>query len=197
MTPMTDTTNPANPLRELHRDIMNLPCKPYDGTDAYTHYCRGHRDARHAAAELVSAALSRLAEIEAGGEAVGDALADGFDGSRLHAGPNHSTIELWYDTEAQAVDAHKAINRAIDQALWRAVPHPAASPSQGWMPIETAPKDGEIVGAEWQSPGQGYPLELMTQTAFYRDGAWRYPSGVAWTPTHWMPLPASPAKEPI
>lgn len=41
----------------LHRDIMNLPCKAYDGTDAYTHYCRGHRDARHAAAELVLAAM--------------------------------------------------------------------------------------------------------------------------------------------
>jgi hypothetical protein len=37
---------------ELHAAIMNLPCKPYDGTDAHNHYCKGHRDARHAAAEL-------------------------------------------------------------------------------------------------------------------------------------------------
>lgn len=40
----------------LHGRIMNIPAKPYDGTDAYTHYCRGHRDARHAAAELAISA---------------------------------------------------------------------------------------------------------------------------------------------
>ena len=36
----------------LHGQVMNLQAKPYDGTDAHTHYCRGHKDARHAAAEL-------------------------------------------------------------------------------------------------------------------------------------------------
>jgi hypothetical protein len=40
---------------QLHAAIMNLPCKPYDGSDHYNAYARGHRDARHAAAELVSA----------------------------------------------------------------------------------------------------------------------------------------------
>lgn len=47
---------------DLHGKVMNLQAKPYDGTDAYTHYCRGHRDARHAAAEL---ALKADAVIEA------------------------------------------------------------------------------------------------------------------------------------
>ena len=55
-------TRGVAPLKDegeaLFSQIMNLPCKQYDGTDAYTHYCRGHRDARHAAAELVSAALA-------------------------------------------------------------------------------------------------------------------------------------------
>jgi ribA/ribD-fused uncharacterized protein len=48
-------------MTDLHAQIMNIPCKPYDGTDAYTHYCRGHRDARHAAAELASEALRAAA----------------------------------------------------------------------------------------------------------------------------------------
>jgi hypothetical protein len=52
-------TQPAPSVDELRQQIMNLPCKPYDGTDAYTHYCRGHRDARHAAADLVAAAATQ------------------------------------------------------------------------------------------------------------------------------------------
>jgi NTP pyrophosphatase (non-canonical NTP hydrolase) len=52
---MTDTTKSARELADsLHQQIMNLPCKPYDGTDAYTHYCAGHRDARHAAAAIAA-----------------------------------------------------------------------------------------------------------------------------------------------
>jgi hypothetical protein len=49
----------------LHRDIMNLPCKP----SAITHpdnlkwYRFGHREARHAAAELAAAASSGRSEL--------------------------------------------------------------------------------------------------------------------------------------
>jgi hypothetical protein len=52
---MTDTLPPL----DLHAAIMNLPCRVPDtlnGSQAYDYKC-GHRDARHAAAELVSAAL--------------------------------------------------------------------------------------------------------------------------------------------
>lgn len=41
----------------LHAAILSLPHKPYDGTDAYTHYCRGFSEACAAAAELVRATL--------------------------------------------------------------------------------------------------------------------------------------------
>ncbi len=47
----------------LHQQIMNLPCKTSE--NAYGAYERGHRDARHAAAELVLAAL----QIQTKGEA--------------------------------------------------------------------------------------------------------------------------------
>lgn len=43
--------------------------------------------------------------------------ARGFDGSSVRAGPNHSTIEIWFDTHEQAIDAHKAFNDLIEAAL--------------------------------------------------------------------------------
>jgi hypothetical protein len=43
-------------------------------------------------------------------------LAEGFDGSAVRPGPNHSTIEIWYDTEEQARAAHKVIRDLIDGA---------------------------------------------------------------------------------
>ena len=44
---------------ELHAEIMNLPCCPYrPEPDFVIGYKMGHRDARHAAAELVLASLA-------------------------------------------------------------------------------------------------------------------------------------------
>lgn len=51
-----------------------------------------------------------------------DALTDGFDGSAVRPGPNHSTIEIWYDTEAQANAARKVILELIDSAYGVALP---------------------------------------------------------------------------
>jgi len=52
----------------LHNLIMNLPCKPNSDNflDAGTllTYKYGHRDARHAAAELAIAADARIEELE-------------------------------------------------------------------------------------------------------------------------------------
>jgi hypothetical protein len=60
-----------------------------------------------------------------------------------------------------------------------------------WQPIETAPKDGSyILGYE----DQGLGIYRETQ---YENGRWvwfeiidGYLTG--WSPSHWMPLPASP-----
>lgn len=52
--PPTPADGPIN-AQDLHRRIMNLQAKPYDGTTTYDAYCRGHKDARHAAAEVAMA----------------------------------------------------------------------------------------------------------------------------------------------
>ena len=64
----------------------------------------------------------------------------------------------------------------------------------GWQPIETAPKDGSEILALWkrsQIQSNGYGV------VWFEDGSWRefdYECLVS-DPTHWMPLPAAPAKQ--
>jgi hypothetical protein len=57
-------------MSDLHQQIMNLPCKfeaawqtpsPSDWVEGYVN---GHRDTRHAAAELAAAQSSRIARLE-------------------------------------------------------------------------------------------------------------------------------------
>lgn len=59
-------TTSTDALRELESRIMNLPAPDYTGLLASPDYAAkiGHRDARHAAAELVVAALAALAQAE-------------------------------------------------------------------------------------------------------------------------------------
>jgi hypothetical protein len=57
-------TDPADPLQTLHRDVMNIPTRGPAGTIHTGDYLAGHRDARHAAAKLVSAALAALRAVE-------------------------------------------------------------------------------------------------------------------------------------
>jgi hypothetical protein len=42
---------------------------------------------------------------------------DGFDGSGVSEGPNHSTVELWFDTKEQADAAHEAFLDMMDGDL--------------------------------------------------------------------------------
>lgn len=60
------------------------------------------------------------------------------------------------------------------------------SPTPDWQPIETAPKDGEILG---------YMAGLIIVMEFCSESGWSDVNSGAYDihPTHWMPLPASPA----
>ncbi len=65
--------------------------------------------------------------------------------------------------------------------------------ASAWQPIETAPKDGEIL--IWVNIGSGYPVSSQWSdkkrhwtAPFFNDG---YPSV-----THWQPLPSPPTHQP-
>jgi hypothetical protein len=59
-----------------------------------------------------------------------------------------------------------------------------AAPAPAWQPIDTAPKDGDVLI---------YVTETDEQFVAYWDDCWRFaPNAKLKTPTHWMPLPAAP-----
>lgn len=61
-----------------------------------------------------------------------------------------------------------------------------------WQPIETAPKDGEVILVSHVFNDQIYWVEAAKQ----KHGAWFRPTGHAvHQPTHWMPLPSTEAIE--
>ncbi len=81
---------------------------------------------------------------------------------------------------------------------------------QGWMPIETAPKDGRpillfgdcrVTSGNWSAPSE--TPRIIYQDGFAPDTEWDEwePYWESWDggfteehpPTHWMPLPPPPA----
>lgn len=98
------------------------------------------------------------------------------------------TLEFAQDQQAHEIDWDIA-ERKINDALSTQVQDVA-----GWQPIETAPKDGSEILALWkrsQIQSNGYGV------VWFEDGSWHefdYECLVS-DPTHWMPLPAAPAKQ--
>lgn len=74
-------------MSDLHAAIMNLPCKHGDwsGENGNMAYKIGHRDARHAAAELAS-------EYAASHQRLKEALWVCAEHNALHFGENHNTV---------------------------------------------------------------------------------------------------------
>lgn len=66
----------------------------------------------------------------------------------------------------------------------------------GWMPIETAPKDGTRVLLYVVHPGDEYAIAVGDPDGWryietgYWEGVWEHEHAGA--PTHWMPLPEAP-----
>jgi hypothetical protein len=67
--------------------------------------------------------------------------------------------------------------------------------SSEWQPIETAPRDTDVLLALW---AYGIPGgERYYQVAQSTDGEhWTTECAPIWKPTHWMPLPLPPVQEP-
>lgn len=79
--------------------------------------------------------------------------------------------------------------------------------ASGWEPIESAPRNGKLFDA-WCVSEDGSLSVRFTDVAMREDlsgfgfllnnGHWEYLEREgeypAWTPTHWMPLPAAPGE---
>ncbi|WP_230946500.1 Lar family restriction alleviation protein [Burkholderia territorii] len=78
----------------------------------------------------------------------------------------------------------------------------------GWQPIETAPKDGrQILGwcsnygarqTHWHFYGEGSIAKAEFDAGKGESGNWYWEEPLnhwvsSWKPTHWLPMPASPA----
>jgi hypothetical protein len=77
----------------------------------------------------------------------------------------------------------------IWEAMLSAAPKPAAEgvkpdETNGWRPIDTAPKDGQPLLV-----ADGGPFAYIAE---YRQGGWVDMTGRPWAPTHWQALPEPP-----
>lgn len=93
-------------------------------------------------------------------------------------------------------DAHRAY---CEKSARAAVSAYLAATGDGWLPIETAPKDGSSVlvsnrkyvsGGRYYRGGGPYDgTRQFLEEGYYREGASRPDRSI----THWRPLPAPPA----
>lgn len=153
---------------DLHAAIMNLPCKPEAGwtnIEKLT-YKIGHRDARHAAAELVASASGSISsEIESSREAklptasaplplTDDRIVDCAVSAGLHD-------EMWFgqDTPKGYEDCMPKL-RAFARLITRmnALPQPPRTP----MKTDTSREAFEAWADDYNYPG-GYHREFMRE----------------------------------
>lgn len=128
-----------------------------------------------------SVAVKRIEYTEAMGEAA-QGYFNSFEYARIHTPGTFRFEKLWDVMQNAALPA-----QVQDVA--------------GWLPIETAPKDGRTflaVMAKAYSP--------RATLCKFEDGKFLSPSQGEkfvlpgwnqWWPTHWMPLPAAPAKQEV
>jgi hypothetical protein len=92
--------------------------------------------------------------------------------------------KLCEDREKGITQHQKAMRAALEaiEPMLRGVP-------DGWKLIETAPKDGKYLIAQYIDETG---LEQVCKAAFLSRVWASYDTAYAIEPTHWMPLPAAP-----
>ena len=99
------------------------------------------------------------------------------------------TEKAWAQTCEVSDAMREALSTPDDLSALRAHDAELLAPYQ-WQPIETAPKDGEVILVSHIFNDQIYWVEAAKQ----KHGAWFRPTGHAvHQPTHWMPLPSGDA----
>lgn len=93
--------------------------------------------------------------------------------------------------------ARNALQAITDPRAWKLIEEIDAAltePDDGWMPIETVPKDGRdvLIGA-WYNNGV-WSAELAQWRHYANGWRWSYPVGQSGQPTHWQPLPNPPVR---
>lgn len=109
--------------------------------------------------------------------------------------------ELRKQVEELSIHAEKWVKRALGGAT----PEPPAE----WQPIETAPKDREVLGwfpyyATQQAGGSVWVIRWREDQYSKNPKPYFEASGWVWgirdqrakQPTHWMPLPTRPSQPP-
>ena len=110
----------------------------------------------------------------------------------LATGPQSTLAKLMDDLAAD-----------VPEEEWAKLPKDmAAQASQttnGWQPIETAPKDGTNVilyGSYESKPGEPFVVAGMSwdsePVGWTNGDCWATEVGDRWVPTHWHPLPCPP-----
>lgn len=196
-------------MMDLHNDIINLPCdenKACATIDPLA-YKIGHRDARHAAAELAIGyeLPAPVPESQAGDDTPENRAR--FEAWARKAEPGYHLAYNVSSRRAQRYDTDRTQHayQGFLGALAALAPSaaPVAAEPEGWQPIETAPKDGtevvlwlgapysEVANAWWFEPWANWQMgELPNALDDEMHGI-----GSA-VPTHWQPLPAAPLTAP-
>ena len=182
---------------KLHAAIMNLRGNASFGgaphSPEHRAYRIGHRDARHAAAELVSASLSASPASNAWGASVETVMA-------LHKAVRVAVTAQCIDPSeaniAKLADAENALRAEVSRLA-------ASTPSeQGWQTIDSAPKDGlplrlfceAFIDPDF-NPGGSVEGQWCDDLGWV--GAVWNPEQDVWdtnqiVPTHWQPIPSAP-----
>lgn len=177
-------------MDDLHEKIMNIPCDEsrmdMNSKTEILAYKMGHRDARHAAAELVAAALSQPASA-INAELLG-ALQHLFNSYKSLA--DSGDAGNWkLEEQPEGIKALAAIAKAAAQGDSS---HSSGGECGGmpqWRPIETAPKDGSWIVVLGCYPHSGAPETVRWFEDHWSIGGDGYPTA---DPVQWMPLPPAP-----
>ena len=185
-------------LENQHARITELEsqlAQRFDAADMATAAAQGFRDGASAPAQPVAEPAKADSVLE---DALSDALRVPLDSlhadaayliGRLREGsmPYARVIEII----RERIDAAKAAIRArASHGQAPANPSPPEGMVGGWLPIETAPKNGtEILGYTEEVGALVLYWDSMTgEMDHWSDGM----SVSFWKPTHWMHLPAAP-----